>query len=151
MKLTRRHVISGTLSIDETKLVLQNTLANIGWRIVDVRCYPHASGDVNIGIDAGKSIKLTTIPSDGTTDFIRFFDYQKNTTVGIASYDAGNQPNMFDDAVLITKELYVTNMDRQGITANGETSYQIVLEQYDISSDEEVLSIIRETAQAGQV
>lgn len=151
MKLTRRHVISGTLNIDETKLVLQNTLANIGWRIVDLRCYPHASADVNLGVDTGKSIKLTTLPSDGTADFVRFFDYQKNTTVGIASYDNGNQPNMFDDAVLITKELYVTNMDRQGVTANGETSYQIILEQYDITSDEEVLSIIRETSQAGQV
>ena len=151
MNLMRRHVISGVLAEDETKLILQNTLPNIGWRLVDLRCFPHASGDVNLGVDAGKSIKLTTLPSDGSTEFFRFFNYDQNTTIGIASYDTGNQANMFDDAVLVTKELYVTNMNRQGLTVNGQTSYQLVLEQYDISSDEEVLSIIQETAQAGQV
>lgn len=150
MKLMRRHVISGVLDEDETKLILQNTLPNIGWRIVDVRCYPNTSGDVNRGVDAAKSIKVTTIDGSASADFIVLFEYDKNTTVGIASYDTGNQPNMFDDAVLITKELYVTNMNRQGASLNGGTGYQLVLEQYDITSDEEVLAVIRETAQAGQ-
>lgn len=151
MNLMRRHVISGVLDEDETKLVLQNTLPNLGWRLVDLRCYPQGSADTGRGIDGACSIKVTTLPSDDPVQFVRVFEYDKNTTVGIASYDHGNQPNMFDDAVLITKELYVTNMNRQIARVGGLTCYQLVLEQYDITSDEEVLSIIRETAQAGQV
>ena len=144
MKLVKEHILFGVLNEDETINVLQNTRTNVGYRILDFQIMPNAPADNSASPDTGKSALLTTIPPTALNEFV----YDKNTTLGIATFCAGSQANMIDSGTLIVNELYVTNMTRSAGIVNGRTSYQIVLEQYDINSDEQVIAIIRENSQA---
>ena len=144
MKLIKEHVLFGTLESSQVLNILQNTLPNHGWRIVDFRVFPHDHADVTTGPDTGKSCKLSTIPNPSAN----FFSYELNTTVGIASYCGGVQSNIIDSDTLIVNDLFIVNMTGNPGIANSRTSYQVVLEQYDITSDEQVLAIIRENSQA---
>ena len=144
MKLVKEHILFGVLDQDQTINILQTTRSNVGYRIVDFQCMPNAPGDNTASPDTGKSVLLTTVPPTALNEFV----YDQNTTLGIATFCAGSQANMIDSGTLIVNELYVTNMARSAGIVNGRTSYQVVLEQYDISSDEQVIAIIRENSQA---
>tara|TARA_Y100001963_G_scaffold144429_1_gene216548 strand:- start:471 stop:914 length:444 start_codon:yes stop_codon:yes gene_type:complete len=144
MKLIKEHVLFGVLNSAEELNILQNTLPNHGWRIVDFRIFPNSPSDVTTGPDTGKSAKLSTIPGARTN----FYDYMLNTTVGVASYCGGVQSNIIDTSTLIVNDLFILNMNDNPGVSNSGVSYQVVLEQYDISDDEQVLAIIRENSQA---
>ena len=147
MKLVKEHILFGVLDSQQTINVLQNTLPNHGWRIIDFEIFPQSHADINLDPNSAKSAKLTTFNVAGP-DFHTTFDYDKNTVVGVASFCGGVQSNMIDSSTLIVNDLFVTQMLTSPGVTNSKTCYQIILEQYDISDDEQVLAIIRENSQS---
>ena len=147
MKLVKEHILFGVLDSQQTINVLQNTLPNHGWRIIDFEIFPQNYADINLDPNSAKSAKLTTFDVAGPA-FHTTFDYDKNTVVGVASFCGGVQSNIIDSSTLIVNELYVTQMLTSPGVTDSATCYQIILEQYDISDDEQVLAIIREKSQS---
>tara|TARA_Y100001937_G_C6878086_1_gene223512 strand:+ start:44 stop:517 length:474 start_codon:yes stop_codon:yes gene_type:complete len=153
MKVINTRTIRGVLRNEQTLQLIENMLPNIGYRVIDFRVFPNAVKDLDVTIETYSACKLTTIGEDhrGPTHpnppvDIDSFEFDKNSTVGMAAYVGGNQSNMIDVNMLITQDLYITNMEEDDKDST-QTSFIIVLEKLSINSDEQIMSLIQENSQ----
>mgnify|MGYP003146885976 CR=1 FL=1 len=153
MKVIDKRTIRGTLRNEQTMQLVENMLSNIGYRVVDFRVFPEEVKDLDNLPGKYTAAKLTTIGEDFVTGSGApapvnpdEFEFAKNSTVGMACFVQGNQANLIDSNMLITQDLYITNMEEDD-KDNNQTNFVVVLEKLSINSDEQIMSLIQENSQ----
>tara|TARA_Y100001972_G_C7491458_1_gene249234 strand:+ start:108 stop:572 length:465 start_codon:yes stop_codon:yes gene_type:complete len=150
MKSIGKRTITGTLENEQQLQVLENMLPHIGYRVIDFRVAPVDHDDFDIIPGRYSIARLDTIglpPLFTTSDpFLRKVRMDANTTVGFAYFSGGNMDSMFDPNMLITQDLFITNMEDEE-KDDPLTNFVIVLEKFDISSDEQIMSLLQENSQ----
>lgn len=145
MKSKGIRYLQGDLDEDEGKYLITNDANGIGWRIVDFRILPSVVADLTTSPLAYSAARLSTTGGLGIDDF----QWNNNTCLGVCVYMGGNIERIFDNEQIITTDLLITNMNKSAEISGGRIMYQVTLEQFDITPDEQVMATIKETAQSG--
>ena len=137
MKRTKTMELTGVIVEGESKLIIENDLRNIGWKVESFKI---------ICNDLSEAPSNTWVARLDTTAGIiaDFAVFNRNDVLGIATYGSGGTFSMIDETQLIVDELYITNSTIPSATVtNPALSYQIILGQYDISDYEQIVSQVK--------
>lgn len=130
--------LRGVVEAATKKVVLQNDMRNVGWRVKEFYFWPN-------NMDANPYVwgKLWIGNDDGGS--LGFSDAQDNRAIGWAATSGATAEsvgyNVLDPDHIITNELRVIN------GAGDSASYLIVLELQAISDDQEIMALIKERSQ----
>jgi hypothetical protein len=132
------HTLRGVVQAAEKKIVFDNDLRNVGWKIKEFYYWPnnmdsnpYVWGKLWIGNDDGGSLG--------------FSDAQDNRAIAWAQ-SSGTTPEALSTSIvdpdhIITGQLRVIN------GAGDNAAYLIVLEKMDLSTDQEIMALIKERSQ----
>lgn len=153
MKVIDTRTLRGVLRNEQTMQLVENMLPNVGYRVIDFRVFPHSVKDVDNIPAVYTAARLTTEGADfrlatGKPRPVNhdFFEFDKNSSVGMACFVGGNQSNLIDVNMLITQDLFITNMEEDA-KDSAQTSFIVVLEKLSINADEQIMSLIQENSQ----
>tara|TARA_Y100001972_G_C7646319_1_gene324840 strand:- start:841 stop:1287 length:447 start_codon:yes stop_codon:yes gene_type:complete len=145
MKSLGMRTLQGVLSNNEGRILLSNEARGKGWQIRDIRCFPNRIEQLpSAPAPDYNAIRLATAGGLGTVSF----SFEDNRVLGMASFVGGNHFATFDDKQLITNDLFILGKSIATV-GDGDTAYQVTLEAFEISDSEEIMSIVKETAQSG--
>lgn len=136
MKRLKTMILDGRLDEAEERLLIENDLAGIGWKIESLTI---VSDDFVEAQDNTYVARLATSAQVPATTA----EFERNDVLGIVTYGGGNSQAMLDEVTLITDELYITNCTRTATIANKAICYQLVLGQYSISDLEQVVAQVK--------
>ena len=133
------HTLRGVvLDAGSSKKIFESPRSGTGWVVKEFYVWPY-NMDSNLyshgKLWKGDPTDASFVNSDAQNSQCFAWSATSGTTAESVRYD------IIDPEHLITNELYVINTAAQAI------SYMVVLEQKEISADEEVLSIIKERSQ----
>ena len=136
MKRLKSMELTGKLEELEEKLLIENDLKGIGWKLEDFRII---SNNFTEAQDNTYVARLATSPN---IDPIRA-GFERNDVLALSTYGGGGREAIVDEMTLITDELYITNCTQTSSIADKTICYQIILGQYQISDLEQVVSQIK--------
>ena len=146
MKRVGHRVLTGVLNVAETRNVLNNEAKGLGWLIRDFRIFPNRPAGITTDPIYSYSVRISTTGGLSASSF----DFANNTVLGVASYIAGVQSAIFDPGQMITTDLFLENFSVGATDAESECIYQVELELFEITPAEEIVAILKETAQGGE-
>ena len=136
MKRLKSMELTGKLEELEEKLLIENDLAGIGWKLEDFRII---SNNFN---EAQDNTYVARLATTALIDPIRA-GFERNDVLALSTYGGGGREAIIDEMTLITDELYITNCTQTSSIADKSICYQIILGQYQISDLEQVVSQIK--------
>lgn len=137
MKRLKEMTLQGTLADLSEKLLIDNTLAGIGWKIEKFEIIIRDTNLVN------KNTAIARLSTASIADPTQTL-FDRNDVIGIATYGGGGRTEMIDNQHLITNELYMQNITRVVDISDPTIDYQITLGQYQISDLEHVVSLVKQ-------
>jgi len=136
MKYLGSRELTGYLDPLEEKILIENDLAGIGWKIESVKVLPFLSSDfpkngfvLKLGTDSGMDPNLLNLNS--------------NAILACAVYGTGSQSTIVNQQDLIVDELHIVNMSQNVAFTSEACNYQVILGQYAISPEEQVVAQIK--------
>ena len=136
MKYLGSRELTGYLDPNEEKVLLENDLAGIGWKIESFKVLPFLNDDfpkngfvAKLGTDAAMDPNLLSL--DG------------NNILACAVYGTGSVSTIVNMQDLIVDELYIVNMSNNVAFTSNALNYQIILGQYAITPEEQVVAQIK--------
>ena len=136
MKRLKTMILEGKLDELEEKLLIENDLAGIGWKIEDFRILAYDFTEAQDNTYVARLATSAGIAADTA-------QFERNDVLGFATYGGGGNEQILDMVSLITDELYVTNCTRTSTIADKTINYQIILGQYKISDTEQVVAQVK--------
>lgn len=136
MKYLGSRELTGYLDPNQEKMLIENDLAGIGWKIESFKVLPFLAEDfpkngfvAKLGTDSGLDPNLLNL--DG------------NNVLACAVYGTGSDSNILNMQDLIVDELYIVNMSSNAAFTSNALNYQVILGQYSISPEEQVVAQIK--------
>jgi len=136
MKYLGSRELTGYLDPLEEKVLIENDLAGIGWKIESVKILPFLSNDfpkngfvLKLGTDSGMDPNLLNLNG--------------NNILACAVYGTGSVSTIVNTQDLIVDELHIVNMSQNVSFTSEACNYQIILGQYEISPEEQVVAQIK--------
>lgn len=136
MRRTKTMILTGKLEELEERLVIENDLIGLGWKIEDFKIIAYQMDEAQ---DNTYVARLATQP---TLDPLSA-QFELPTVLGFATYGGGANDQLLDMATVITDELYVTNCTATSSITQKEINYQIILGQYDITDLESIVAQVK--------
>ena len=122
MKRMGSRELTGFLDVNEERLLIENDLAGVGWKIESFRVMPHLNEDfpkngcvAKLGTDAGLDPNLLNL--DG------------NNILACSVYGTGSVSTIVNMQDLIVDELYIVNMTNNVNFTSQAINYQLILGQ----------------------
>ena len=136
MKRMRTMILEGRLEELEEKMLIENDLAGIGWKLESFKIiaddFTEAQDNTYV---ARLAMEAGIAPQTA--------QYDRSDVLGFATYGGGGNEQILDMVSLITDELYITNCTRTASILNKEICYQIILGQYKITDTEQVVAQVK--------
>lgn len=136
MKYLGSRELTGYLDPLQEKLLIENDLAGIGWRIESFKILPFLNEDfpkngfvAKLGTNSGMDPNLLNLDGD--------------TTLACTVYGTGSVSTILNTKDLIVDELYIINMSNNVAFTSQAVNYQLILGQYAISPEEQVVAQIK--------
>ena len=136
MKRLKTMELTGKLEELEEKMLIENDLAGIGWKIEDFRII---SNNFTEAQDNTYVARLQTTPFIDQTRA----SWDRNDVLALATYGGGANEQILDMVSLITDELYISNCTQTSTIADKSICYQLILGQYKISDVEQVVAQVK--------
>lgn len=136
MKRVGTRELTGLLTDQQEKLLIENDLAGIGWKLESFKILPFAADDFPKN---GFTARLST---DAGLD-PNVLDMDGNNVLASCVYGTGSISTILNEMDLIVDELYITNMSQNAAFTSASVNYQIILGQYQISPEEQVVAQIK--------
>lgn len=137
MKRLKEMTLQGTLGDLSEKLLIDNTLSGIGWKIEKFEIIIRDTNLVN------KNTAIARLSTASIADPTQTM-FDRNDVIGIATYGGGGRTELIDNQHLITNELYMQNITRVVDISDPTIDYQITLGQYQINDLEHVVSLVKQ-------
>ena len=137
MKRLKEMTLQGTLGDLSEKLLIDNTLSGIGWKIEKFEIIIRDTNLVN------KNTAIARLSTASIADPTQTL-FDRNDVIGIATYGGGGRTELIDNQHLITNELYMQNITRVVDISDPTIDYQITLGQYQINDLEHVVSLVKQ-------
>ena len=136
MKRMRTMILEGKLNELEEKLLIENDLAGIGWKLESFKiiAYDFAEAQDNTYV-ARLAMEGGIAPQTA--------QFERSDVLGFATYGGGGNEQILDEVSLITDELYITNCTRTASISDKTINYQIILGQYKITDTEQVVAQVK--------
>ena len=132
------HTLRGTVDAATKKIVFDNDLRNVGWKIKEFYYWannmdanPYVWGKLWIGNDDGGSLS--------------FSDAQDNRAIAWAQSSGTTAESL--NTTFVDPDHVVTGQLRVINGAGDSAAYLIVLEQITLSTDQEIMALIKERSQ----
>lgn len=132
------HTLRGVVEAAEKKIVFDNDLRNVGWKIKEFYYWPN-------NMDANPYVwgKLWIGNDDGGS--LGFSDAQDNRAIAWAQ-GSGQTPESL--VTTIVDPNHVVTGQLRVINGSGDSAaYLIILEQMTLSTDQEIMALIKERSQ----
>jgi hypothetical protein len=136
MKYLGSRELTGYLDPNEEKILIENDLAGIGWKIESVKVLPFLADDFPKN---GFTVKLGT---DAQLD-PNVLNLNRNNILACAVYGTGSVSTIVNMQDLIVDELHIVNMSLNPAFTSQACNYQVILGQYAISPEEQVVAQIK--------
>lgn len=136
MKRTRTMELTGKLERNEEKMIIENDLAGVGWKLESFKI---------IGNDFFEAQDNTFVARLATTPVIpnNTCQFERNDVLAVSTYGGGANQQILDMTSLITDELYITNCTQTTTISDKTICYQIILGYYEITDFEQVVSQVK--------
>jgi len=132
------HTLRGVVNAAEKKIVFDNDMRNVGWKIKEFYFWannmdanPYVWGKLWIGNDDGGSLG--------------FSDAQDNRAIAWAQ-GSGSAPESVNTTI-VDPDHIITNQLRVINGAGDSAAYLIILEQMNLTDDQEIMALIKERSQ----
>lgn len=128
--------LQGKLNEGEEKMLIENDLIGIGWKIEDFKIISYNFDEAQ---DNTYVARLAT--QKNLVPLIAQFELP--TVLAFATYGGGANDQLLDMASVIVDELYITNCTATGSITNKEINYQVILGQYDITDLDSIVAQVK--------
>lgn len=136
MKYLGTRELTGFLLPNQEKILIENDLAGIGWKIESFKVLPAVNDDFpkngfvcKLGTDAGLDPNQLNLDA--------------NNILACAVYGTGSVSTIVNMQDLIVDELHIVNMSNNVAFSSAACNYQVILGQYAISPEEQVVAQIK--------
>lgn len=138
MKRLKEMTLQGTLTTFETRLLIDNTLNGIGWKIEKFEIVIRDTANIQQNTAVARLSTSQIINPNETL-------FDRNDVIGIATYGGGGRTELIDNQHMITNELWIANITRAvNVPVPSDIDYQITLGQYQINDLEHVVSLVKQ-------
>ena len=132
------HTLRGVVGGSTTKLIFDNDLRNVGWKIKEFYLWPDnmdANNYVWGKLWLGNNSQLNTSTSQASNNrCIAWAQSSGSTPESVAT-------TIVDPNHIVTSELHIASGSGDG------AAYLVILEQMALTTDQEIMALIKETAQ----
>ena len=136
MKYLGSRELTGFLDQGEEKTLIENDLAGIGWKIESFKILPFVNDDFP------KNGFVAKLGTDAQLD-PNVLNLEGNNILACTVYGTGSQSTIVNMQDLIVDELYIVNMSNNVAFTSNACNYQVILGQYAISPEEQVVAQIK--------
>lgn len=130
--------LTGIVVGDETKLIIENDLTGIGWKIEDFKIMAYNMAEAQVNTFVGRLSMHSGLDPN-------FALFERNDVLGIATYGGGANDTLLDEVTVIVDELYISNITQSAAIGDRRINYQIILGLYDITDQEQLVAQVKKS------